>query len=120
MRPLGMRAGPPPCAARAAATCSGPVKETRNVSSTTRNVTTAPAEGSPGASSPHPMASAAAKRAASVVRDLTSVSRAPRGDPGGAGEAHLLEVRAGGAAVDADEAAHEMAARLMLLAQGAA
>jgi hypothetical protein len=49
MRPSGMRARLPACAARAAASCSGDVNNTPNVSFTTRNVTTASDEGTDGA-----------------------------------------------------------------------
>ena len=41
MRPFGMRAEPPAWAARAASICSSPTSSARNVSSATRNVTTA-------------------------------------------------------------------------------
>jgi len=45
---------------------------------------------------------------------------APGSNPDGAGEPHLLEVRTGGTAFDAPEAADELTARLMMLAKDAA
>jgi hypothetical protein len=51
-----MRAGPPLCAACAAAIWSELVKETRKVSLETANVTTAPADGAVGVPPPHALA----------------------------------------------------------------
>src|ERR1700730_8439769 len=56
MRPFGMRAGPPLCAARAAATWSELVKDTRKLSFATVNVTSALADGAVGALPPHALA----------------------------------------------------------------
>jgi hypothetical protein len=56
MRPFGIRARPPLCAARAAATWSELVNETRKVSLATANVTTAPADGAVGVLFPHALA----------------------------------------------------------------
>src|ERR1700730_6401694 len=53
MRPFGIRARPPLCAARAAATWSELVKDTRKVSLATANVTSAPPDGAVGVPSPH-------------------------------------------------------------------
>jgi len=41
-------------------------------------------------------------------------------DPGGSGESHFLEVRAGGAALGAPEAPHGLAAGLVMLSDQAA
>jgi hypothetical protein len=64
MRPIGIRAGPPCCAARAAATWSAVVNATRNASPPTENVATAAGDGDVGVSSVHAAASVALKRAA--------------------------------------------------------
>src|ERR1700730_8745966 len=56
MRPFGIRAGPPLCAARAAATWSELVKETRKVSLETVNVASAPADGTVGVLPPYALA----------------------------------------------------------------
>jgi hypothetical protein len=60
MRPFGIRARPPLCAARAAATWSELVNDTRKASLPTPNVTSAPDDGAVGMSSLHTFADSAA------------------------------------------------------------
>jgi len=74
IRPFGIRARPPLCAARAAATWSELINETRKVSPATANVTSAPVDGAVAVRFPHALAKHATKMTTAMDEETHNLS----------------------------------------------